>query len=76
MSAPCWKGYCYEERHVKAGKRHQCAWCYGVIEKGAEHVVVTEFPGDEAGFADLAGHPVRMRMCATPPCHYRGEPVA
>lgn len=69
-ATPCRKGYCTEERHVTARKPHTCAWCGNGIPVGTVHVVVTEFPGGEAGYADYAGHPVRMRVHAEPPCHY------
>lgn len=34
-----------------------------VIRKGDLYVLCTEFPGGESGFADSAGHPVRLRLC-------------
>lgn len=33
------------------------------IRKGELYLLCTEFPGGESGFADSAGHPVRLRIC-------------
>jgi hypothetical protein len=72
VSAPCRRGYRSEERHRKAARDHRCQWCGKAIPKGSEYVVATEFPGGESGYADTAGHPVRMRIHSDPPCHYHG----
>lgn len=71
--APCRKGDRSQARHVRARKDHRCEWCGKPIPKGSDHVVATEFPGGDAGYADAAGHPVRMRIHGEPPCHYHGE---
>lgn len=34
------------------------------IKRGDVYLEWTEFPGGEAGYADHAGHPVRMAECA------------
>ncbi|PJE24754.1 MAG: hypothetical protein CK431_04475 [Mycobacterium sp.] len=34
-----------------------------VIQPGELYIEWTEFPGGEAGYADMAGHPVRMAEC-------------
>lgn len=33
------------------------------IQRGELYVEHTEFPGGESGYADAAGHPVRMAEC-------------
>lgn len=33
------------------------------IRKGDLYLLCTEFPGGESGYADAAGHPVRLRLC-------------
>lgn len=68
--APCRKGDRSEERHTTARKDYSCDWCHKPIPKGSVHVVATEFPGGDAGYATAAGHPVRMRIHAEKPCHY------
>lgn len=73
MSAACRKGDRSEERHVKARKEYRCEWCGKPILAGSDHIVATEFPGGDAGYASAAGHPVRMRIHGEPPCHYHGD---
>ena len=34
-----------------------------VIKVGELHLLCTEFPGGESGYADDAGKPVRLRLC-------------
>ena len=68
--ALCRSHNCATERHVTARKDYRCDWCGGPIKRGSEHVIATEYPGGEAGYADSAGRPVRWRICAAPPCHY------
>ncbi|AEK09543.1 hypothetical protein LITTLEE_163 [Mycobacterium phage LittleE] len=34
-----------------------------VIQPGEFYIDHTEFPGGDAGYADTAGHPVRMAEC-------------
>ena len=47
-----------------ARKSHVCG-CGAVIRPGNRYLVHTEFPGDDGGgFADSAGHPVRLVECA------------
>ena len=64
------KGHCTTEALVTARKVHVCAWCDGRIDVGELHIIATEFPGGEAGYADYAGRPVRMRVHAKPPCYH------
>ena len=73
MSTPLRKGHCSTERLVRARKPNRCAWCGGPIPAGSQYVVVTEFPGGEAGYADHAGHPVRMAVHAAEPCYCMPE---
>lgn len=73
MSAACRWGDRSEERHVKARKEYRCEWCGKPILAGSDHVVATEFPGGDAGYATAAGHPVRMRIHGEAPCHYHGD---
>ena len=73
MSNTCRRYHCATEVHVRARKNYRCEWCGEQIRKGSDHVIATEFPGGEAGYADSAGHPVRWRICPAPPCHYCGS---
>lgn len=70
MSILVQKGHRSTSALVTARKVHECAWCYGSINVGESHIIATEFPGGEAGYADHAGHPVRMRVHAKPPCYH------
>ncbi|OBJ15569.1 hypothetical protein A5622_26620 [Mycobacterium sp. 1245801.1] len=36
-----------------------------VIQPGELYIEHTEFPGGDAGYADGAGHPIRMAECRT-----------
>lgn len=76
MGAACRSYHRATERHVRARKDYRCEWCGEPIPKGSDHVIATEFPGGEAGYADSAGRPVRWRICAAPPCHYCSTPPA
>lgn len=37
--------------------------CCGPIEPGELYIEHKEFPGGDAGYADAAGHPVRLTEC-------------
>lgn len=50
-------------RVVRRVARTQRYGCH-VIKPGEVYLEWTEFPGGEAGYADYAGHPVRMAECA------------
>lgn len=55
----------YELRTAR--KRYQCddypQSSADVIKPGDKYVLCTELPGGESGFADDAGHPVKLRLC-------------
>jgi hypothetical protein len=66
----------YTERRSVSGQTHLCSWgdCRAAmgparvrpdarIPAGEPHLVLTEFPGGDAGYADAAGKPVSMRIC-------------
>ena len=72
MGEICRRGDRSQERHITARKQHRCDWCGQPIQVGATHVIATEFPGGDAGYATAAGHPVSMRLHVDPPCHYHG----
>ena len=60
-------GYCTTGRRRLARKKHPaCGGHCPPIQPGEVYLEVTEFPGGESGYADAAGHPVRMCVCA--PC--------
>ena len=46
-----------------------CGGYCRTIQPGEVYLEVTELPGGESGFADSAGRPVRMAVCA--PCAMR-----
>ncbi len=48
-----------------ARKTHLCSWgdCRS-IQQGEVYLVHTSFPGHDAGYADAAGHPVRIAECS------------
>jgi hypothetical protein len=48
-----------------AKKQHRCQWgdCR-MIQIGDVYVESKTFPGHDSGYADAAGHPVRMAFCA------------
>ena len=49
---------------AKARRARKPHWgCCRVIKPGELYVEHTEFPGGESGYADTAGHPVRMAEC-------------
>lgn len=73
MSSLVRRSHCYTETRQVARKVHGCDWCHGAIEVGETYTIATEFPGGEAGYADFAGHPVRFRLHAHPPCSYASE---
>lgn len=61
-------------RRRVARKPRPCPGCDRIIAPGATYLEHTEFPGGEAGWADAAGHPVRMSECADCATRYgRGE---
>jgi hypothetical protein len=48
----------------RAVKPHlACGGYCPTIQPGELYIEHTEFPGGESGFADAAGHPVRMAEC-------------
>lgn len=53
-------------RRRVARTRHTCTsseWPHP-IRPGEVYLERTEFPGDDLGYADAAGHPVRHAQCA------------
>ena len=50
-------------------QRIACGGYCPPIQPGEHYVEHTEFPGGDAGYADAAGHPVRMAECR--PCAER-----
>lgn len=67
-------------RRRVARVRHICPGCpdyAGAIEPGEVYLEHKAFPGDDAGFATAAGHPVRMAECGHCASRYgRGELLA
>lgn len=53
----------YTTKACKARKTHKCTGCR-TIQPGEYYLVHKEFPGGDAGYADSAGHPVRMAECS------------
>lgn len=53
-------------RVARTPKRCSETWLFAghPIKPGEVYLEWTEFPGGEAGYADSAGHPVRMAECA------------
>lgn len=52
---------------VKARKHYTCeGFICGnrAISPGDTYVVAIDYPGSSIGYADAAGHPYRMRLCA------------
>jgi hypothetical protein len=48
----------------RARKVWRCGCSNGPIQPGELYLVHTQFPGgDDSGYADAAGHPVRMAEC-------------
>lgn len=47
----------------KARRARKTRYGCHVIAAGDLYIEHTEFPGGEAGYADAAGHPVRMAEC-------------
>lgn len=67
----------YTERWVTARKSYPCDGVYPVsstiqIKPGDKYILATEYPGGQSGYADDAGRPVRMRICAA--CVRDGQP--
>lgn len=49
---------------VRRARRDRiCPSCGLFIKSGQLYLAHTEFPGGDAGYADSAGHPVRMPEC-------------
>ena len=46
----------------RARKHHKCP-CERAIQPGEQYLEHKEFPGGKAGYADEAGHPVRVAEC-------------
>lgn len=62
--------YNIHARRRVARKQHPgCGGYCPTIQPGEVYLEVTEFPGGESGYADAAGRPVRMAVCA--PCAMR-----
>ena len=65
-------------RRRVARKAHACGWgTCRTIQPGEVYLEHVEYPGGEAGYADAAGHPVRLAEC--PDCanrYGRGELLA
>ena len=51
-------------RRRTARKPHYAPCCRQWIKPGDVYLEHKEFPGGDAGYADNAGHPVRMPECA------------
>ncbi|MCZ4557933.1 hypothetical protein O4215_20440 [Rhodococcus maanshanensis] len=51
-------------RRVARKARLACGGYCRRIQPGEVYLEHTEFPGGDAGYADAAGHPVRMAECA------------
>ena len=66
MSRAVVSGHCMTTAARTARRVYYCGGCASgnAIQPGDRHLEHTEFPGGESGFADSAGHPVRMRECA------------
>jgi hypothetical protein len=48
----------------RARKAHSCGhYPGGQIRPGDLYIEHTEFPGGDVGYADAAGHPVRLAEC-------------
>lgn len=57
----------YRERIVTARRPHRCnnyPRCVDGIKQGERYLLATEYPGNDAGYAATAGHPVRWKLCA------------
>lgn len=51
-------------RRARKPRRAECGGYHGHdIAAGELYIEHTEFPGGESGYADTAGHPVRMSEC-------------
>lgn len=52
-------------RRRVARKPHPCSFgACRTIQPGETYLVHTAFPGHDAGYADAAGHPVRVFECS------------
>lgn len=59
--------YAYQESIQVARKSYHCddyPGCSVGIQPGEPYLKCTEFPGHDAGYANTAGKPVHMRLCA------------
>ncbi len=62
-------------RRRMARKMHPaCGGYCPPIRPGDVYLEVTELPGGESGYADSAGHPVRMAVCASCACTHGDWP--
>lgn len=59
---------------ARTSRKDRTCPCGRVIRRGDRYVEHLEFPGGESGYADDAGHPVRLPECA--PCAYRAGRAA
>lgn len=56
-------GGCFRQEIRTAIKPHRCDLLGCAINPGDRYLIETEYPGGDAGYADAAGHPVRMKVC-------------
>ena len=69
----------FTTKRCKSRKVRKCPGCRtpGKIQPGDYYLMHTEFPGGDAGYADAAGHPVRMAECAECATRYgRADEIA
>lgn len=53
----------YEIRRARSERLCEGHRCTVIIPPGQNYLVCTEYPGGESGYADAAGHPVRLAVC-------------